>query len=167
MKISVLVPPLDRAIPARRWMRRRAAPFCALFALLLVLLPAASVPAVAHSVDHRVAAGEASVVTLSAGGQPLADASYRVYSPEPGPPFAAGRTDRLGRVSFLPDRAGAWRVVVSAADGHGASVVVTVDEAGEVSQVSAAGPSRPARIAAGVGYLLGVAGLLALWKARR
>lgn len=135
---------------------------------MLVLLMTMSSPLKAHSVEHRIERGEAVFLTFSAGGQPLVDAVFRVYSPEPGPPFATGRTDRLGRVSFLPDRAGAWRVMVSTTDGHGASVRVDVETSPRAaSDATKAGPSRWARIAAGVGYLLGIAGLLALWKARR
>ncbi len=142
---------------------------CRLTAAWIVALAAcASGPVFAHAVDHRVETGEAVLISLSAGPeQPLADAPYRVFGPEPGAAFASGRTDRHGTLAWRPDRPGTWRVIVSAADGHGASIRVEVDD--ELAAV-AAGDTRPSRwlmLPAGVGYILGLAGLLALWKGRR
>ncbi len=56
--------------------------------------------------------------------------SYEVYSPKESEiPFAVGRTDAKGRLFFMPDTNGTWRVKAFSEDGHGAVVDVNVDAA--------------------------------------
>lgn len=136
--------------------------------LLLGLGPVAS--GLAHGVDTTVGAGRAMVVTVShEDGSPLAFEPYEVFPPEGSAAFASGRTDRLGRVVFLPDRSGDWRVMVAAADGHGAALTVPVDEDPPVPSACRAPSPAPRRWQAvtGVAVLFGVFGLVALVQARR
>ena len=86
--------------------------------LLLALGPAL---AAGHEIVHQVDHGRAVAVRASyAGGQPLAFAQYEVHSPaDPELPHQLGRTDRAGWLAFVPDVAGAWRVKVVDASGHG------------------------------------------------
>jgi hypothetical protein len=58
-------------------------------------------------------------------------------------------------------------VVVTTEDGHGLEVRVRVDEALEVTEVDGPAQAGIMNIVAGVGYLLGLAGLLALWRQRK
>ena len=82
-------------------------------------LLAASVPAAAHGLDHRVTGDRAVVVTLTYDdGAPFSFESCEVTPPAQDTPSQVGRTDRRGRVVFLPDRAGDWRVRVMAEDGQ-------------------------------------------------
>ncbi|MGK7294460.1 MAG: hypothetical protein ACNS61_01375 [Candidatus Wenzhouxiangella sp. M2_3B_020] len=122
----------------------------------------------AHSVEHEVTRAESVLIVLSTGpDQPFAAAGYRIYRPEGGEPFATGITDRNGRIAFRPDRGGTWRVIVSDSSGHGASIRIDVDEA--------MGPTRSARpsvprlpmLLAGIGYVLGAAGIVVLLKGGR
>ena len=72
--------------------------------------------------DHGVAILDATVVTSSHPfGAPPIFQPYRVHAPGSDVAFQTGRSDELGRVSFVPDRAGEWRIVVSTEDGHGAA----------------------------------------------
>ena len=99
--------------------------------LLLALLPAA---ADAHGVSGAVTRDRAVIVTFTyADGAPLAFARARVIGPGDARPFAAGVSDRLGRVVFLPDRSGDWTVTLETDDGHGGTRIVTVDEVGEAA----------------------------------
>jgi len=146
-------------------------------AVLLVLLLGAVLQtsdALAHGVEHRIDRGEAVMVTFtSQHGGPMTGAGFRVFSPDGRTIFASGETDALGRAVFVPDQAGDWRVLMATEDGHGAEVDVPVEQ-GEllagadserVSSMPAAG--RIPATAAGIGYLFGLAGLLALWRLRR
>jgi nickel transport protein len=140
----------------------------ALAALIALLLP---VCANAHAMLHEVIDGEAVTLRLSYGGaeQPLFE-PYEVFAPGLEAPFQSGRVNALGEVSFRPDRPGTWRVRVATEDGHGAVIRLDVDEAGAVAAVPDAhghGHAYWPRVLAGLGYLLGVFGLLALWRVRR
>ncbi|MBL39181.1 MAG: hypothetical protein CMP07_12310 [Xanthomonadales bacterium] len=142
--------------------------------LLLVGLMLASGGALAHGVDYRIERGEAVLVHFSSQHDgPMVGAGFRVFSPDGRRIFSSGNTDALGRAVFVPDQSGEWRVLMATEDGHGAEVEVHVEGGAE-----AAGPGRdrdsgvpvagriPAT-AAGIGYLFGLAGLLALWRLRR
>ena len=130
-----------------------------------MLLPISGLQA--HSVEHEVATGETVLVTLRTGpDRPFAAADYRIYRPEGGEPFASGITDRNGRIAFRPDHAGTWRVIVSDASGHGASIRIDVDEAmGTAGPAEASGQRLP-MVLAGIGYVLGAAGIVVLLKRR-
>jgi nickel transport protein len=148
----------------------RAPARTARFVCFVVLL--ASAGAVAHGVGHRVDRAEAVVVRFSSQHEPaMADVGYRVFSPGGRILFAQGRTDALGRAVFIPDSPGTWRVLMATDDGHGAEVEIAVD-AGQVARVERAGAvriggmDRLTATAAGVGYVLGLGGLLALWRRR-
>ncbi len=122
----------------------------------------------AHRVDHGTVTADAVVVTLShAFGAPPMFAPYRIIAPGEEVAFQTGRSDRLGRVSFVPDRQGEWRVIVSTEDGHGADVPVAVGEDLTLAGVQTSNRGVLERIGAGVGYLLGAAGMLVLWRQRR
>jgi hypothetical protein len=142
-----------------------AAAFSAAFVALF------AVDADAHRMEHAVSRDEAVIVHLTFGaGQPVANAPYRVYGPRRGPAFASGRTSANGSLAFQPDQAGTWRVTVTDEGGHGAVIPIDVAEidvaAAMETPVSARGPDW-SLLLAGVGYLFGAAGLLALWRARR
>jgi hypothetical protein len=94
-------------------------------AVLLLALPG---PSVAHGVRTEVAVGAMTIVTLThENGAPMAGASFTVLAPGSETAYLTGTSDSLGRVVFLPDRTGAWRVRVASADGHGAMVTLDVD----------------------------------------
>lgn len=136
--------------------------------VLVAVILTGGQPALAHRMDGEVGHGDALVVMLSYpfGAPPMFE-SYRIYAPDSEVAFQTGRTDRLGRVSFLPDRPGDWRVVIATEDGHGAELTVGVDNDLGAVETPAAGRRGAAMTIAGVGYLLGVAGALVLWRNRR
>lgn len=128
----------------------------------------------AHGMDYRIEQGEAVMVHFTSHHDgPMAGAGFRVFSPDGQRVFASGNTDALGRAVFVPDRPGSWRLLMATEDGHGAEVEVPVEEGLAVTATQRAPEPRAAiagRIpatAAGVGYLFGLAGLLALWRIRR
>lgn len=131
----------------------------------LLLAPA---PAPAHGLAHAVAAGRAVVVTLTYDdGTPFSFESCEVTPPAAAAPSQVGRTDRLGRVVFLPDRPGDWRVRVVSEDGHGTDLTVPVDAALLPAGDPVAGPSRFAKLVTGVSVLFGIFGLVSLFITRR
>ena len=137
--------------------------------LALGLMPASGA---AHALLHEVVDGDALVLKLSypGGDAPLFE-SYEILAPGDGTPFQAGRVNAIGEVSFRPDRPGEWQVKVFTSDGHGTVVRVAVDATGGAITVPAAQEAHShgyaPRVLAGLGYLLGLFGLWALWRGRR
>lgn len=169
MKLSILSAKGDTGIePSDRW--QTPGSFSGLVLGSVLILASAGV--LAHGVDHRVERAEAVAVVFSSHhAAVMADVGYRVFSPDGRTLFAQGRTDALGRAVFVPDAAGTWRVLMATDDGHGAEVEVIVN----ADQIAVVEPESPVRMggmdrltatAAGVGYVLGLAGLLALWRRR-
>jgi len=140
-------------------------------ALILGLANLTSPTAVqAHALLHEVLDVDAMVLVeffFPDGDRPYFE-SYRVMGPDQQRPFQTGRINAAGQVSFRPDRPGTWRVIVATEDGHGAEVRITVDPDGlSVAHPGGRGLSQASRITAAVGYLLGVFGIIALWRMRR
>jgi len=133
------------------------------FCLLLVCLPGL---AWSHALHYSVDEAEAAVVvSLDFGhGEPPSDASYALFRPAQSDAFQTGRSDATGRIAFVPDQAGEWRLQVTTEDGHGLELRIEVDEAAQVMHVAGPGLGHWAAFGAGIGYLFGVAGLLIVWR---
>jgi nickel transport protein len=140
----------------------------AVAAALLLLAPGV---APGHAMLHEVGSAEALIVRLAyPGADRPAFEAYEVHAPGSETPFQVGRSNALGELSFRPDRPGTWRVRVYTEDGHGTVVDLEVDEAGGLAPAvggHAHEHDLGQRVFAGLGYLLGAFGLLALWRARR
>ncbi|MBN2172382.1 MAG: ABC transporter permease [Candidatus Krumholzibacteriota bacterium] len=155
----------------RRAAARSAATLSAARAAVLPGLLAAilSAPACAHDLDHAVSRGEAVVITLQyAGGEPFSYESYEVLPAGEDIPYQTGRTDAAGRIVFVPDHEGAWRVRAFSEDGHGVDLVI---EAGGGAAPAPAGAWQGlgpwSGLAAGLGTLFGLFGVINLFARRR
>jgi nickel transport protein len=138
-------------------------------ALWVLLWPAAGH---GHAMLHEVIDGGDFVLlrfSFPNGGQPWFE-PYEVFAPDADTPFQTGRVNARGELGFRPDQPGEWRVRVTTGDGHGAVVRLEID-AGRVVALGQSGHDHAydhwLRVFAALGYLLGVFGLLALWRARR
>jgi nickel transport protein len=138
-----------------------------IFPLFLLLFFLAASPASAHEMRFQVTEGEALTVRFNFpdDDRPYFEA-YEIFPPGADSPFQTGRVNAAGEVSFRPDRQGEWRLRVATEDGHGTVVRVLAGAEGSVDW-QPLGASRAERILAALGYLLGVFGLLALWRTRR
>lgn len=127
----------------------------------------AAVGAFAHELQREVTIGRAVVIRLYyADGTAFAHERYEIFREDDDISYQVGRTDALGRVVFVPDRKGEWRVRVFSEEGHGVDFTIDTDEAGE-----AVGGAHPlvnwyARVALGVAVILGVFALLMLVAGR-
>jgi nickel transport protein len=97
------------------------------FVMFLILL-ATPDAATAHGVGYRLSSKQA--VTLEfyySTGETMSYIEAKAYSPgDEKNAFQSGRTDEFGRVSFVPDSEGEWRVVVKDDEGHMADAVVPI-----------------------------------------
>jgi len=132
---------------------------------LLTLLLGGLLPgrALAHDLHYSVEQGPAVCVRLYyGGGEEFSFETYEVYRSGEEIPFQVGRTDMRGRLVFLPDRPGAWRVKAFSEDGHGVDISVTSDAKGGVEGATEPRFDRRARIIMGVSLIFGIFGLINL-----
>ena len=133
----------------------------------LLVLTLGAAPVLAHGLTSSVASGHAFTVSFHYDdGSPVADCSFEVFDPAMGQPYQTGRTDRLGRVAFRPDRPGLWQVRVWTEDGHGSTAQVEVDATLSLAPPQAAPVSRLQKVITGVAVLFGLFGVLALVQSR-
>ena len=125
--------------------------------------------AAAHDLQHEAGVGEGaiSVRLFFSDGNVFSFEAYEVYREGEEIPFQVGRTDALGRLTFIPDRPGTWRVKVFSEDGHGLDFSVVAGEAGGVE--TAGGPRLHgySRLVVGIAVIFGIFGLLNLFFGRR
>ncbi|MCX7946550.1 MAG: hypothetical protein N2557_06230 [Hydrogenophilus sp.] len=123
--------------------------------------------AAGHGLHYEVSRAEAVVIRLSySDGTPFAYEGFEIRPEEGGTPVLVGRSDREGRVAFLPPRAGKWRLRAWSEDGHGVDVVFSTTEREGVKENNGGRWDRLGQAAIGVGVLLGVFGVVQLFLRR-
>jgi len=135
----------------------------------LLALPAALLAGAlhAHALSHSAQPGRAVIVELRYGdGSPFSYESTEIYRPGETVPFLAGRTDANGRLAFVPDRGGDWRVRAFSEDGHGGDFTVAAVSEGGASAPSA-GLGTFGGLAVGVSVLFGLFGLWSLFLRKK
>jgi nickel transport protein len=121
-----------------------------------------------HDLRHSIEEGAAVTVKLFfADGNEFSFESYEVYRAREEIPFQVGRTDALGRVVFLPDRAGTWRVRAFSEDGHGADISLTTGAQGAIESADRSLFDSHARLVVGVSIIFGIFGLVNLFARRK
>lgn len=122
----------------------------------------------AHELRRTVSHTGAVVIELSyADGSPFDFEQYEIYRPEGGVPFQVGRTDALGRVAFVPDAAGTWRLKAFSEDGHGTDFTFETDATGTAAGSDQALFWRYSTLLVGVAVIMGLFGFLSLFLKRR
>lgn len=135
----------------------------------LLFLPAALLTGVvyAHALSHSAQPGSAVIVELRYGdGSPFSYESAEVYRPGEAVPFLAGRTDANGRLAFVPDKAGDWRVRAFSEDGHGGDFKFAAIPGGDTSP-SSTGLGTLVSLAVGLSLIFGVFGIWSLFMRRK
>jgi nickel transport protein len=123
--------------------------------------------ALAHDLQHQIDEGAAVSVRLFFGdGRDFAFESYEVYRAGDEIPFQVGRTDLQGRVVFLPDRAGTWRIKAFSEDGHGADFSFSTDAKSGLQDANQPFLERHLRVVFGVSVIFGAFGLVNLFTRR-
>ncbi len=138
--------------------------------LFLILILLAGVGQ-AHTVDYQMDRETAVVVTVRLGEEVASYSEYELFPPSSSEtPFQLGRTDAQGRLSFLPNETGVWRVKVSADSQHGlhgVEIEVQVDESMTAEIASRPLVARHTRLVVGISVLFGIFGLMSLLRSRR
>jgi nickel transport protein len=93
--------------------------------LLLILLVLGCTSAGAHGLRYTVTRGESVVITLTySNGGAFADETYEIFRAGGNELYQRGRTDPFGRIVFMPDSSGAWRIRAFSEDGHGLDISI-------------------------------------------
>jgi nickel transport protein len=122
----------------------------------------------AHELTHTVSRQEVTVITLHyADGSPFSYESYEVYPPGDEIASQVGRTDAEGRIAFVADRAGAWRVRAFSEDGHGIDTSIEASPTLLLSTENRSPSGRGERILVGLALIFGGFGILSLLLRRR
>lgn len=136
--------------------------------LLLILLLAGALGA--HDVEVAIQpSGETLVLSATyAGTDPVMDATVEVYPPSAAQIFQSGKTDANGRFAFLPDRPGAWKIVIDDEFGHRVEreAAWTGGGAGNAPAAHARGLSTWQKMLVGVSLIFGVTGVWAWFRSR-
>ncbi|MBI2878080.1 MAG: hypothetical protein HYY20_14480 [Candidatus Tectomicrobia bacterium] len=140
-------------------------------ALFLGFFGFASAPdASAHTIHYRVAEKGVSVRLFYAANDPASYSPYEIFGPTDREPHQTGRTDKHGFLSFLPDRAGRWKVKIwgeSTHGFHGATIDIQVDQALNLESFSQPMVATHLKLIIGISLIFGAFGLYALLLARR
>ncbi len=109
-----------------------------MFYILLILILITSKLSYAHSVQYTINRQNAVVITIFyADGTPFSYEKFEVYSPDNKKiPFQVGRTDKYGRLVFLPDKIGNWTVKAFSEDGHGIVKKIFVNNLSKINKTS-------------------------------
>ena len=142
---------------------------------LLVFLPAlfsGQINAYGHSINYQVQEKGIAVRAFYAEKDPASYSQYEIWGPgdKEDLPHQTGRTDKNGFLSFVPDRAGTWKLRIwgeSSHGYHGFTTEINVDK-----QLSLEGFSKPlvaghTKLITGLSLIFGIFGLYALWRSRR
>ena len=127
--------------------------------LAIAVLLSLSVPATtdAHEIIQRVSRGTGVVIELSyPDHSPFSYEQYEVYREGEEMPYQTGRTDALGRIVFLPDRQGGWRIRAFSESGHGIDVTIDAGPEGAMGTVGHSDSDRWSKIVLGLIIILGV-----------
>jgi len=120
----------------------------------------------AHELTHSAQPGTAVIVEIRHGdGSPFSHQRAEVYRPGETVPFLGGRTDANGRLAFVSDRAGEWRVRAFSEDGHGGDFAVPASAAD--ASATTTEPGLLSHLAVGLSLLFGVFGLWSLFLRSR
>jgi len=103
---------------------------------------------------------EIRAVVLYDDGTPAQGVKVDVLSN--GKPIASGITDKDGTYTIRPDRGSGEITLVSESAGHRAELSLDLEHNGREETVS-----TPHRVMAGLGYLLGLAGLAMIYTSRK
>lgn len=99
----------------------------------------------AHNLHHTIVKSkDAAVVQFmftTAGDFSFQE--YELYAPDDAKiPAQVGRTDRLGRVVFVPDERGVWKLIAISEDGHGKTIEIEIGETIDTETQTSSVPYR-------------------------
>jgi len=125
-----------------------------------------------HSVNYHVEQKGIAVRAFYSAKDPASYSQYEIYGPgdKEDLPHQTGRTDKNGFLSFVPDRAGTWKIKLwgeSTHGYHGFTAEVKVDKELNLESFSKPLVAAHTKLITGLSLIFGIFGVYALWRARK
>jgi len=142
------------------------------FVLLLLGLFLGRIDANAHSINYQVEQKGIAVRAFYSAKDPSSYSQYEIYGPgdREDLPHQTGRTDKNGFLSFVPDRAGTWKIKLWGESGHGYhgfTAEVRVDKELNLESFSKPLVAVHTKLITGLSLIFGIFGVYALWRSRK
>ena len=119
-----------------------------------------SMPCLGHGVKSTVFEGAAGIEVTYDDGTPMAYCEAKVFSPSDSETeFMQGATDKNGRLTFVPDVPGKWRLTVDDGMGHAVSEEIEIQEAMNIARRTEHKFSRVQGVIVGISIIFGLFGL--------
>ena len=119
------------------------------------------------SIHSSVGSSPAVVIKLFyVDNAPFSFEGYEIYRAGEKLPYQVGRSGSQGRIAFLSDRAGPWRIKAYSENGHDLDFTLKTDAAARVETADKPAYERYGRIVVGVAAILGLFGFLSLYVKR-
>jgi nickel transport protein len=121
-----------------------------------------------HELDYETTHSDAVVVRFYyADDEAFSYESYEIFREGEEVPYQTGRTDAYGRLLFLPDSAGNWRIRVFSEDGHGKEITLETGEHGSLRDTNKPLLERYAKLFIGLAFIFGFFGIISLFFRKR
>jgi nickel transport protein len=145
----------------------------ACFVLLLPLgLFLGEIDSHGHSINYHVEQKGIAVRAFYSEKEPSSYSRYEIWGPgdREDLPHQTGRTDKNGFLSFVPDRAGTWKIRLwgeSSHGYHGFTAEVKVDKELNLESFSKPLVAAHTKLITGLSLIFGIFGIYAFLKSRR
>jgi nickel transport protein len=125
-----------------------------------------------HSINYHVEQMGVAVRAFYSAKDPASYSQYEIYGPgdKEDLPHQTGRTDKNGFLSFVPDRAGTWKIKLWGESGHGYhgfTAEVKVDKELNLESFSKPLVAAHTKLITGLSLIFGIFGVYALWRSRK
>jgi len=125
-----------------------------------------------HSINYHVEQKGIAVRAFYSAKEPSGYSQYEIYGPgdREDLPHQTGRTDKNGFLSFVPDRAGIWKIKLWGESGHGYhgfTAEVKVDKELNLESFSKPLVAAHTKLITGLSLIFGIFGVYALWRSRK
>lgn len=124
----------------------------------------------AHGVFYEVVDGAIGIRVTAPNNIAISNAEITIYAPEASLPFTKGKTDINGNFAFIPDNGGQWIVKINVPSSHGAHLKdfkISIDKNFKVKSYEKVPYDRYMKILSVLGFLLGIFGIIVLFKNRK
>lgn len=124
----------------------------------------------AHTIHYEVQPKGISAKIFYTQTDPASYSEYEIYGPGDTEPYQIGRTNRAGFLSFLPDRAGIWKIKIlgeSSHGFHGITIDLKVDKAFELESFEKPLVAKYTKVIVGISVIFGLFGIISLYLSRR